>query len=351
MKKTLRALLLLLIPLDLFIIFMVYISATDFKPTEMENITVPKNLNNTLVIPDTISMMSWNIGYGGLGQNMDFFYDGGKKVRAPKEDSEKWLGNILQFLKSKNETDFFLLQEVDFKAKRSYKTDQAKLLADQLSQYTAVKVTNYNVPYVPVPLLSPMGSVNAGMMTFSRYSPSIALRIAYPQISAWPDKLFLPDRCFIETRYTLANGRDLVVFNTHNSAFVNNQELMQQELDVIRNKMLSDYKAGNYVVAGGDWNMNPPGFEPTAGYAGHRFVAAVVAIPTDFLPADWHFALDNQAPTNRHLDLAYVKGESGSTTIDFFMLSPNIQLLDVETIDLGFESSDHNPVHIRFTFK
>jgi endonuclease/exonuclease/phosphatase family metal-dependent hydrolase len=351
MKKVFRIVLLFLIPVDLFIIFLVFISVTDFKPTEMENIPVPKTLHDTLVVPDTISMMSWNIGYGGLGQSMDFFYDGGNKVRASKEDAEKWLGNILRFLQSKSETDFFLLQEIDFKAKRTYKRDQAKILADNLSEHIAVKVTNYDVPFVPVPLRSPMGSVKAGMMTFSKYAPTAAVRIAYPQISGWPDKLFLLDRCFIETRYSLENSRELVVLNTHNSAFVNNQKLMQQELDVIRNKMLTEYQAGNYVVAGGDWNMNPPGFGPSAGFAGHRFVASTVVIPDDFLPAEWHFAVDNRVPTNRHLDQGYIKGETGSTILDFFILSPNVQLLNVETIDLGFESSDHNPVQIHFSLK
>lgn len=35
--------------------------------------------------------------------------------------------------------------------------------------------------------------------------------------------------------------------------------------------------------------------------------------------------------------------------IDGFIISPNVELLDVETLDLGFENSDHNPVIISFS--
>jgi exonuclease III len=36
-----------------------------------------------------------------------------------------------------------------------------------------------------------------------------------------------------------------------------------------------------------------------------------------------------------------------TTVIDYFLLSPNIELLEVKGIDEGFENSDHNPVSMR----
>ena len=35
--------------------------------------------------------------------------------------------------------------------------------------------------------------------------------------------------------------------------------------------------------------------------------------------------------------------------IDGFIISPNVRLEFVKTLDLGFENSDHNPVHIQVT--
>jgi endonuclease/exonuclease/phosphatase family metal-dependent hydrolase len=163
--------------------------------------------------------------------------------------------------------------------------------------------------------------------------------------------LFLLDRCFTESRFGLPNGKELVVINTHNSAFVDQQELMEKELAVIRAFMLREYQKGNYVVAGGDWNMNPPEFKPTENYNGHIYAASAVAITSDYLPADWIIAFDPARPSNRHLDQAFVKGITPTTTIDFFIVSPNVQLLKFETIDLNFVDSDHNPVSIEVMLK
>ena len=37
--------------------------------------------------------------------------------------------------------------------------------------------------------------------------------------------------------------------------------------------------------------------------------------------------------------------------IDGFFLSPNVRVDSVETVDLGFENSDHNPVLLRVTLE
>jgi hypothetical protein len=37
--------------------------------------------------------------------------------------------------------------------------------------------------------------------------------------------------------------------------------------------------------------------------------------------------------------------------IDGFILSPNVELKNVETMDLGFANSDHNPVLINVSLK
>lgn len=282
---------------------------------------------------------------------MDFFYDGGQQVRASKDLTNKYLDNILSFLKNQEAIDFILLQEVDFDAKRSYGLNQLNLIADAMAAHNFSTVINYKVSYVPVPLSEPMGRVKAGMMQLSKYLPSVENRHAYPQILPWPDRLFLLDRCFTESRFNLPNGKELIVINTHNSAFVDQQELMEKELAVIRSFMLMEYQKGNYVVAGGDWNMNPPSFKPAENYNGHIYAASAVAISGDYLPADWIIAFDPAIPSNRHLNQAFVKGVTPTTTIDFFIVSPNIQVLKLEAIDLDFANSDHNPVFIELMLK
>lgn len=334
----------LLLVLLLLGIFLFYISQTDFMADPIEELVISERTLRQTPAED-LSLISWNIGYAGLGKEMNFFYDGGKRVRTDEDTTRLNLEQIKRFMQQET-ADFWLLQEVDFKAKRSYSINQAKEIADALPNFNHVEAVNYDVPFVPVPVLSPMGKVKSGLMTLSSYNPRIARRYAYPQIAGWPERLFLLDRCFIETRYSLQEGTELIVLNTHNSAFVDNQLLMQQELEVIKAKMIREYELGNYVIAGGDWNMNPNGFIPAVDYNRHLFKPVKVVIPEDFLPTGWQIVYDNAAPTNRHLHERYTKGSTGSTTIDFFIASPNIEIKSIRVIDLDFKHSDHNPVKI-----
>ena len=64
------------------------------------------------------------------------------------------------------------------------------------------------------------------------------------------------------------------------------------------------------------------------------------------LPEGWQYAFDDGSPTCRLLNQPY--DPSDSTTqhyvIDGFIVSPNITIDRVVTINAGFEFSDHNPV-------
>jgi hypothetical protein len=68
---------------------------------------------------------------------------------------------------------------------------------------------------------------------------------------------------------------------------------------------------------------------------------------SDYLPSEWKWIYDNSAPSNRTVIAAYDPSTTTTTVIDLFLLSPNIQSVDVECINLEFENSDHNPVRIK----
>ena len=262
---------------------------------------------------------------------------------------EKYLNGIENFVKSHDTINFWLIQEVDKNSHRSYGIDEVSLITRAKKNSIGIFAKNYDCPFVPVPLYEPMGSVVAGQMTFSQYPFSEAKRYAYPLIASWPDKLFLLDRCFILTRFPLDNGKDLVILNTHNSAYVYDSLLRVKELNIMKKKMLEEYNKGNYVVAGGDWNANPPLYQPAGNYDGHRFVPSKVQMSTKTFPKDWKWAFDASAPTNRQNYQPFIKGENGTTCLDYFVLSPNINVITVKTIDLNFENSDHNPVYLKIS--
>ena len=337
--------------LVLLIGFVVYISLVDFKPDEIIVLKTAEGAKEVVPVhQDTIKLISWNIGYAGLGAEMDFFYDGGKKVRPSKELGRKYLDGIKSFI-SQHHPDFWLFQEVDIKSKRSHGMNELAEIKELVPTYDASFTLNYKVPFVPVPVYEPMGKVKGGMMTMSKFEATEVIRYAYPLIASWPNRLFLLDRCFILTRVPLSSGKDLVVMNTHNSAYVYDSVLRDKELQIIKHKMLEEFEKGNYVVAGGDWNANPPNYKPIKDYNGHLFVVSEVHMNPDLLPDGWQWAFDGSAPSNRQNNKAFVKGENGTTSLDYFIVSPNVEVIHAKTIDLNFEYSDHNPVAVKIRLK
>lgn len=346
-KKTLRIIALTILFLVLAIaIFLAYISITDYKPEAIE-VIVEKTENIQPLAQETFSFINWNIGYAGLGSEMDFFYDGGVMSMPTKKLSEKYLENITNFIINSDTVDFWLLQEVDAKAKRSYNVNQVEHITNAKKGSYGVMANNYIVQYVPVPLSNPMGYVNAGLMTFSDFPPTEAIRYAYPLIASWPDKLFLLDRCFLLNRYPTKSGKDIVIINTHNSAYVYDSVLRIEELQILKTVILDEYGKGNYVIVGGDWNQNPPKYLPVGDYNKHKFITSEVKMNTDFMPKGWTWAFDGSAPTNRSNYKPFIIGENTTTCLDYYLTSPNIEVIDVEVIDLKFKDSDHNPVYLK----
>jgi endonuclease/exonuclease/phosphatase family metal-dependent hydrolase len=327
--------------------FLIYFTVIDYKPVPFETLKVSDRPVSTTLDKDEFTFVTWNIGYCGLDKNMDFFYDGGKKVRPTDSSFQKNLNGVYNFLAENDSADFIFLQEVDTLAKRSYFTNEVSLFSNALSNYKKSFATNYNVKYVPMPLLNPMGEVVSGIVSFSKASPDISERYSFPVNYSWPLKLFMLDRCFIMQRYKLKDGHELVLINTHNSAFDNADVLRQYELWMLRGFLLAEYAEGNYVVVGGDWNENPPGYNNVKYFSCFRKKAGLPMIPENYLPENWHWAYDPKMPTNRDVDAAYRPGYTQTTTIDYFVTSPNVIVEDVKAIPTGFEFSDHQPVYMR----
>ena len=68
----------------------------------------------------------------------------------------------------------------------------------------------------------------------------------------------------------------------------------------------------------------------------------------DILPVKWTFASDLSVPSCRLLNRPYDPEYWWTQyyVIDGFLLSPNVTLEEVHTINASFEYTDHNPVKI-----
>lgn len=331
--------------------FLGYLSYTDYKPAPRiqekisgKGIAIPKNVR-------TFSLLSWNVGYCGLGKEMDFFYDGGKQVRPLFDDYQRYLNGILTSLSRLDTMDFIMLQEVDKDSKRSYNTDQEEIFSGEIKDFCFSFATNYEVKFIPFPILSPMSKVLGGQLSMSRFQAVEATRIASPSNFSWPKRLFFLDRCFLLSRFPLGGDTSLVVINIHNSAWTEGAELRKAEMNLLKKTILQEFSKGNFVVVGGDWNQNPPGFNPPGFARGDKVWLMKPPLDKDFLPENWQWAFDASYPSNRDISAAYDKGKTLTTVIDFFLLSPNIKLKEVKTLDNGFENSDHNPVYLSFSLE
>jgi exonuclease III len=348
LKKILKAVVILIIALwVLFFGIIIYAVISDYKPEE--KITIAENVS-AAALPDSVpvSVLTWNIGYCGLDEDMDFFYDGGTQVRTSREAFKRNYESVMNFLKGNDTVDFIFLQEVDRNSKRSYRTDEHEGISERIKTASAQFAVNYDVFFVPVPPSSPMGKVYSGISIMGKNIPASSVRYAFPGEYGFLTQLFMLDRCFLVNRYPLSNGKELIMINTHNEAF-DPGEIRRAQMAYLKEFILDEYGKGNYIIAGGDWNQAPPDFKPE--FIDRKINTSQMVLERDYLPAEWTWAYDNNTPTNRTVVAPYNPDVTATTVIDFFLLSPNVESISVKCIDLKFENSDHNPVIIRAKLK
>lgn len=325
--------------------FLGYMTLKDYRPARVEELTVGGAQNPSKTISDTISLYTWNIGYAGLGAEQDFFFDGGKMVRPSKELQSNYLNGILETLQNLDSTDFILLQEVDRNSKRSYFKDQLGPIQQSCPDYSTGFAFNYRTKFVPQPVSNPYGRCFSGILTLSRISPSKATRHSLAADASWPTGLFMLKRCFSCFRYPTSNGKELVVINQHLSAY-DDGTVKQQQMDTLKMTLLNEYNKGNYVVVGGDWNQYPPGYLPVLK---KKDVIVEKSVDMDYPSTGWKWVFDDSVPTNRKLYEPFVKGQTDEVVIDYFLVSPNVNVIDVRGVDLGFRNSDHQPVYVKLS--
>lgn len=320
-----------------------WLTITDYRPAPLEQAELKKN--STSAPEGTFSILDWNLGYGGLGKDMDFFMDGGTGVRALEDEyNANWKGIWEQL--SKETYDMYFFQEVDRRSTRSYRNDQYNLLGEMFPLYDRSFAPNYKVKYIPSPTIvgRQYGSVYSGLAIYSRYAIDRAERISLPGNYSWPKKIFFLDRCMLAVSMKSASGKEIVLINTHKSAYDQGGFLKKEQMEFMKAYGEDLYGKGASVIIGGDWNSYMPGITGTTFPATERAPDFYQALPEDWKMDGWTWATDNSSPTNRSLAAPYRAGETFTTVIDGYLLSPDLEAISVRTLDLQFRYSDHNPV-------
>lgn len=337
-KRILRVIgIILAVIAALFAILLVFLTVTEYQPEAVEAVAV-SGASDAAPGPD-VRILSYNIGYGALGKNQDFFMDGGSMVRPDsKADVETNLAGIAQTLEQ-HPADVVFLQETDLNSNRSYHINEMDYLSPALPGNKAFAY-NYKAAFVPYPI--PMiGPVESGLLTSTGYQIADATRVALPVPFSWPISSCNLKRCLLVCRVPY-EGRELVLVNLHLEAY-DDGEGKAAQTKMLMDFLTAEYEKGNYVIAGGDFNQTFPDIEQ---YPDVDTNWKPGVLDADMLPAGWQFAVDASTPTCRLLSGPY-SGDRSNTqlfVIDGFILSPNVALREVKTIDTDFEYTDHHPV-------
>ena len=348
-KGILKTLLVIVIILAVIVAaVLIWLTAVEYRPEDREVVAV-KSLDGEAgqIAPgDSLKIMSWNLGFGALGDNADFFMDGGKMVYPADEDRVR--ANIDAFVREVNtqDADILMFQEIDTDSDRSYRIDQTAVF-DGLSYNSRAFAYNFRVVYAPVPI-PPMGKIDSGIATYSDYPISSAERIKLPCPFSWPIRTFNLKRCLLVTRIPVEGGKEIVLINLHLEAY-DDGEGKAAQAQMLMDILSEESGKGNYVIAGGDFNQsfsNVP-----CNYPVYPEQWQPGSIDVSAFENDWQFIMNNEIPTCRSLYYP-LKGNEDSVQyymVDGFILSKNITVDSYEIHDLGFENSDHNPQLISIT--
>ena len=333
-----------------------WLTVREYKPAAVEDVEISRTgAPKTVVLSpgDSLTLLSQNTGYAGLGADSDFFMDGGKDVAPTRAQMNANLAGISEFLEEKK-VDVFFLQEVDTNSGRTKGVDQSEiywhqLLSDGKGAYSSSHALNYSCDFVPFPW-PPIGKVHSGVQTLTRLHVDSAQRVALPCPFSWPVSAANLKRCLLVSRVPLeGTDKELVLVNLHLEAY-DDGEGKAAQTKVLMDLLTDEYEKGNYVIAGGDFNQTFPGAldafpiqDPSLWTPG--------VLDDGILPEDWQFACDLSVPSCRLLNHPYDPAGSQFYIIDGFILSPNVGLDRVETIDCQFQYADHNPVLIQAALK
>lgn len=350
--RILRVLLAILLTVALLLAAgLVFLTVTEYKPADREEMVLCGAEETASVSEgDPLKVLSWNIGYGALGDNADFFMDGGEMVTtATEERLQKNLKGITDLIR-KVDPDVALLQEVDSDSSRSHHVDETDVMSAVFSDDTEVESLYHASPFVPYPL-PPLKEVHMNLMTLSRFGIETATRIQLPVPFSWPMRTANLKRCLLVSRVPLKDSdKELVFVDLHMEAYDSGEGKEAQTkmlLDVLR----SEAKKGNYVIAAGDFNQRFSNVDDSM-YPYQEGMWKVGMVDAKVFEPEFSLLMDPSVPTCRSLDKPYRGADKEAFQyymIDGFIVSGNVKVRSLKTLDEGFRYSDHNPVVLEAT--
>ncbi|MGP1587623.1 MAG: endonuclease/exonuclease/phosphatase family protein [Treponemataceae bacterium] len=340
----------------LVLVLVLVFTLAEFKPKAEENVVTEGMASGTISVGSPFTIMSWNMGYGALGDNADFFMDGGTMVMSSEKDRVlENMEGLAEDIKEFN-PDFVFLQEVDKKSKRSFKLDQKKFFENAFVDYESSFGTNFKVLHVPAPSIAgknSIGSVDCGVLTLSKVASNSSTRISLPCPFNFPVRIFNLKRCLLINRIPVADtDKELVIVNLHLEAYDSGEGKIAQT-KMLREIFDNEVAKGNYVIAGGDFNQTFSNVDLTNYPVLPNMWTPGIVDVSDFSEGI-QLMMDAREPSCRSLDKVYEGADKDNFqfyVIDGFIVSSNVKINSFETVNKEFKNTDHNPVVMNVTLK
>ena len=332
-------------------LYVSYHRIPDNQELTVETISEEEKAGNQLTPGQKYSALTYNVGFGAYTPDFSFFMDGGKSSWAKSKESVKETIKGAGELVASRNPDFALLQEVDLNSTRSYHVDEYSVLKETIPAYDSIFAQNYDSAFLFYPFTQPHGKSRSGLALFSKYPVTDSLRRSFP-VSTSFSKFFDLDRCYSISRVPVDNGRELVIFELHMSAYGNSDAIREGQINMLAEDMAKEYEAGNYVICGGDFNHDLKASEDDS----EDRESWAYPFPREKLPEHFGFCIDQLTEEEkaslwdsaRNADMEYVPGETYTVTLDGFIISDNVECLSYEDIETGYSYSDYDPVYMEF---
>ena len=202
---------------------------------------------------DRIRVMTYNLGYGhGLGS------DGLDYQPKTHEEIGKAIQEMGEMIRTDN-IDIVLIQEIDFKSKRSGNLNQLKVLADLTGLPYSAEAVVWDANYVPFPYWPPsyhFGRVLSGGAVLSRFpivDNQVTLLKKPDENPGYYNRFYLYR--FHQVVGIEVNGETLYVVNNHLESYrtANRMEHAHSLVNIVNELGKSE----DVILVGGDMNALP----------------------------------------------------------------------------------------------
>jgi len=323
----------IIVPILFIFLFLTF---TEYKPDEIETSKIYRKTKDK-DWGSLITVTSYNIGYCGMDKSQRRTAKDIKlSTHFKREHSFDNLISITNTIKE-IDSDFYLLQQVDHDSARSSKMNQMEHLTSDLTTFNASFTYNYKSKYVPFPFNSPVGSVNSGLLTLSKFRTITSKRFRLSNNSKYPLSIFSQKNCLMINEYDLPRKKKLYMINVHLSELNHDLDILNKQFEELFEYITHLYDGKkNYIVVGGDFNflLNKKDDQGEENQKYSKFPEYLYE--SSFKPV---FDLSNHS----------MKDIDGlEHTIDGFLVSQNVKVQSCKTYDENFEHSNHNPVTLTF---